>query len=182
MVSAVWLLIPAALTALWIVRLPLPFARKAVALVAVAHLTGVFALTFFPFPVDSSWPLSGFPQYVHPNLVPFATIGAALQDGPRSQDFRALLGNALLLLPLGVYLPMLSARYRRWWIVLLAAIALSTAIELGQLLVSVVALHIPYRSTDIDDVLVNSAGAMAGYVLYLAARPLAARRRELRAR
>jgi len=58
----------------------------------------------------------------------------------------------------------------RWWRVALLAFLVSTAIELTQ-------LAVPDRSADIDDVLVNVAGALIGYALFLATRVAVSRRR-----
>lgn len=99
------------------------------------------------------------------NLEPLATIDRALELGTRSASFRLMIGNILAFVPLGILLPM--AVRSRWSLVLLAitALGLSVAIELGQLAVSVW-LGYAYRSTDVDDVILNVLGALVGYVAY----------------
>jgi glycopeptide antibiotics resistance protein len=72
---------------------------------------------------------------------------------------RNLLGNLALLLPLGLLGPIAIPALDRWWRIALLAVLVSTAIELTQLLV-------PDRSADIDDVIVNVAGALLGYALF----------------
>ena len=70
-----------------------------------------------------------------------------------------VLGNLVMLFPLGLYLPMLYPRCRRFLPVLAFALLTSIGIECLQLVTS-------YRSTDIDDVILNTAGACAGFAIY----------------
>ncbi len=107
------------------------------------------------------------------NLEPFATIERALELGPRSLSFRLMLGNIAAFVPLGILLPMV---FRSGWslaLVAIGAVGLSAAVELGQLVISVW-LGYAYRSTDIDDVILNVFGAALGYLAFLAIRALGA--------
>ena len=115
-------------------------------------LIGGLVLTLEP-----AHPLPG--QVVDDNLVPFQTLGIYLNN--LSSDFwlRNLFGNLALLLPLGLLGPIALPALDRWWRVALLALLVSSAIELTQLLV-------PDRSADIDDVIVNVAGAMVGYLVF----------------
>jgi glycopeptide antibiotics resistance protein len=97
------------------------------------------------------------------NLDPFATIDRALQLGPRSGSFRLMIGNVAAFVPFGLLLP-LAFRWAGLVTTLLATIVLSVAIELGQLGGSL-ALGYAYRSTDVDDVILNVTGGMAGFVV-----------------
>lgn len=99
------------------------------------------------------------------NLEPFATIDRALQLGTRSASFRLMIGNIIAFVPLGIMLPM--AVRTRWPLLLVAgaALALSAAIELAQLTISVW-LGYAYRSTDVDDVILNVLGALVGFVAF----------------
>jgi glycopeptide antibiotics resistance protein len=72
---------------------------------------------------------------------------------------RQLLGNLVMLLPLGIYLPLLYRWASNFWSVVLGAMVVSSVIELLQLATS-------YRSTDVDDVFLNTVGAAAGYAIY----------------
>ncbi len=107
------------------------------------------------------------------NTVPFATIERAFELGTRSLSFRLMLGNIFAFVPFGLLLPL---AYRLRWPVLivgLSATALSVAIELGQSAISQW-LGYAYRSTDIDDVILNVLGALIGVVafaIWQAARP-----------
>jgi glycopeptide antibiotics resistance protein len=78
---------------------------------------------------------------------------------------RNALGNLGLLLPLGLLGPIALPALGRWWRVLLASLVISVGIEVGQ-------LWIPDRSADVDDVILNAAGALLGYVAWRAIRAL----------
>jgi glycopeptide antibiotics resistance protein len=101
------------------------------------------------------------------NLEPFATIDRALELGPRSPSFRLMIGNIAAFVPLGILLPMVFRSRWSFALVVVGAVGLSAAIELGQLAISVW-LGFAYRSTDIDDVILNSLGAVVGYVAFAA--------------
>jgi len=75
-----------------------------------------------------------------------------------------VIGNAVMLLPLAIFVPLLSSRLSGFIPVFLICLLVSVGIELMQLITS-------YRSTDIDDVILNTAGAVVGYLLYLLVRP-----------
>jgi len=138
----------------------------------VGYLLVLLALTFFPF--------DGFAgnQAVDLRLQAFRTINFALRQGIRSHEFLVLVGNVAALVPVGLLLPAVVGR-RSLLLVLVAGFGLSLAIEAGQLAASV-ALGFAYRSADIDDVIVNVAGAVLGYVLFVLLSALRTRRDTLR--
>lgn len=72
---------------------------------------------------------------------------------------KQVLGNFVMLLPLGIYLPLLYRRMSNFFIVLIVSFLVSVMIELLQLITS-------YRSADVDDVLLNTIGACVGFILY----------------
>ena len=67
----------------------------------------------------------------------------------------------IALAPLGVYGPALRPALRDWRRFLLVAAAMAVAIETAQLLGSL-AEGFTYRVTDVDDALLNAAGALGG--------------------
>jgi len=75
------------------------------------------------------------------------------------------LGNFVLLMPLGVYLPLLLPRARRIAGTVLIGFGVSLAIELGQLGVSAL-LGYTYKITDIDDIILNTAGVAVGFGVF----------------
>lgn len=111
-------------------------------------------------------PAHPFPgQVVHGNVIPFHTIATYLDNLGSWFWVRNALGNLVLLLPLGLLGPIAFPALDRWWRIALLALLISTAIELTQ-------LAVPDRSADIDDVIVNVAGALLGFGLLRAVRRL----------
>jgi glycopeptide antibiotics resistance protein len=120
----------------------------------VAYLGVLAVLVFLPFG-------RGMDLGDRLNTVPFATIDRAFELGLRSPSFRLMLGNIAAFVPFGLLLPL--AFKLRWPILTvgLAALALSGGIELGQATISEW-LGYAYRSTDIDDVILNVLGGLVG--------------------
>lgn len=73
---------------------------------------------------------------------------------------KQVLGNFIMLLPFGIYFPLLYRSLSNVFTVTLAGFLVSLTIELLQLATS-------FRSADVDDVLLNTLGALCGYLLYL---------------
>ena len=92
---------------------------------------------------------------------PFQEILRGLRGGP--WVFFMLLGNIGMFLPLGFF-PALLWRRPRWWKSLFIGFAASVTIEFVQFFIG--------RSTDIDDVILNTTGALLGYWLFCLARAL----------
>jgi glycopeptide antibiotics resistance protein len=70
-----------------------------------------------------------------------------------------VIGNLVMLLPLGIYIPLLFPKLSGFFRVFIICLLVSISIELMQLITSV-------RSTDIDDVILNTCGALIGYIIY----------------
>lgn len=121
-------------------------------------LIGGLVLTLQP-----AHPLPG--QVVDDNLVPFHTLAIYLRNLGSEFWMRNLFGNLALLLPLGLLGPIALPALDRWWRIALVALLYSVAIELLQRLV-------PARSADIDDVIVNVAGALIGYAAFVTVRAI----------
>jgi glycopeptide antibiotics resistance protein len=71
-----------------------------------------------------------------------------------------ILGNLLLLAPLGVFLPVLSPSYRRWWATVGTGFLVTLFIELFQFFLAV-------RVFDVDDLILNTLGVGLGYGLFV---------------
>lgn len=93
---------------------------------------------------------------VDDNFILFKTIRIYLANLESPFWIGQLIGNLLLLLPVGLLGPIAFPAMNGWGRVLLAAVVLSAAIELAQ-------LRVPNRSADVDDMLVNVIGALIGY-------------------
>lgn len=99
------------------------------------------------------------------NLVPFATIGPQVAAASGSALVQ-LIGNVGLLLPLGLIGPIVAPSLRRASRLALVALGASVAIEVVQLLGTVARLI--QRSVDVDDLILNVAGALLGWLLWRA--------------
>jgi glycopeptide antibiotics resistance protein len=130
--------------------------RPLAALLLALWLIGGLVLTLQP-----AHPLPG--QVVDDNLVPFHTLAIYWRNLGSEFWMRNLFGNLFLLLPLGLLGPIALPGLDRWWRIALAALLYSAAIELIQRVV-------PDRSADIDDVMVNVAGALLGYLAFVIVR------------
>lgn len=113
------------------------------------------------FTLQPAYPLPG--QVVDDNLVPFHTLAIYWRNPDSWFWMRNLFGNLFLLLPLGLLGPIALPALDRWWRIALVALLYSVAIE-------VIQLAVPDRSADIDDVIVNVAGALLGYLAFVTVR------------
>ncbi len=141
-----------ALCAYYLVILPLPESRTA--LVAYAATPKLEAFTF----------VGDFAQAAQTcglSLASPATWRALLS----TPDVYMTLFNVLLTFPVGFY-----ARYlfgARWWQAMLAGFLTSLFFELTQLSGLYGIYAHPYRLFDVDDLIVNTTGALVGYVCTL---------------
>ena len=141
--------------------------RTLAAQVALALYLGWLAgETFFPLPVTAAALRAGAAAHpgggLHANLVPFSSIGHLLALGWHWPAIRLLAGNIVVFVPIGFLAPTACAGLGTWRRVLLAALALSVAIELGQLVLSLLVGY-SYRVTEIDDVILNVSGVLLGF-------------------
>ncbi|MFE8695989.1 VanZ family protein [Cytobacillus sp. FJAT-53684] len=114
----------------------------------------IYSLTLFPFP---------FYAYSHMerggiNLTPFATIYGLLTNANFMFSLRNIVGNILLFIPLGFSIP-LRFKVNKFWKVILLGFFTSCLVEVIQLFTSI-------RSFDVDDLILNTIGAIIGLALY----------------
>ncbi len=110
--------------------------------------------TLFPKEVDWRW------QLQHAQLTPFQEIKRGLR-GPWVMFL--VLANMGIFIPLGFFVALLWRR-PRWWKTTLIGFFASVLIEFVQLFIA--------RSSDIDDVILNTTGALAGFWLFYLLRAL----------
>jgi len=131
-------------------------------IVARCALTGavawILALTIFPIPVDARlW--NSHRLFSNMSFVPFRNIGGQLAQGLERPEARQVLGNVVLFVPLGFLLPLAVRTFARAWATLVVAAGLSLLIEIAQAI-------LPSHSTDVDDVILNTAGAALGFLAF----------------
>lgn len=95
------------------------------------------------------------------NTVPFKTINMYYKGYERGNTNASynLLGNLIGFIPLGLLLPWAIPFFRRGWAMLLAALAVPFGYEGAQLTTGL-------GIFDVDDLLLNGTGAIAGYLVF----------------
>lgn len=118
-----------------------------------AYLVYLVYLTFF----DHIYGRAFFHRRV--NLIPFRTIDwYIMNSNNRKIMLINIVGNIVAFMPMGFLLPLVSERMIKWSKVMMTALLATLTIEIVQYAFGV-------GVTDIDDVILNMAGAGAGYLL-----------------
>lgn len=137
-------------------RNPLRFAARLLAMLCAFALMVAFAvvlakLTLQPSPASEA--------LTHTNLRPGRSLRAYL-DQPELRDaVRQIGGNLLLGVPFGILVPVLAPHTRGVLRVLLLTATVMLLVEFAQ------GALVTGRAFDIDDVILNTTGALIGYVL-----------------
>lgn len=128
--------------------------REVIMQIFFVYVVCLIAITFFEFRVFfTSWHFSA-------NLSPFTETIAMLKGARLGISLINILGNLILLAPLGFFLPTLNKAFRKFYKVLLAGFFVSLAIELLQYILMV-------RLFDVDDLIYNTIGVVFGYIVHL---------------
>ncbi|MGW6983809.1 VanZ family protein [Streptomyces sp. NPDC054932] len=137
-------------------RRPVHPAVRALAMVTAFLGTVLFSAVLARLTLE---PSADSAALVHSNVRPGHSISAYLDGTSAVEAVRQLGGNLLLGLPFGVLLPVLLPPARGLLRVAAVTVALMTLVELTQ------GALITGRVFDIDDVILNTAGALIGYLL-----------------
>ncbi len=92
------------------------------------------------------------------NFVPLYTIRGFFADGVNVRFVVNIIANVLMFSPIGFCLPLFWNKFQKWWKLLCIGVAFSAGIETVQLFIG--------RSVDVDDVALNVAGVMLGYLVF----------------
>ena len=163
--AVIWLL---ARTAVWIRNRRIDRKREAVLLLMYVNLAVIIRFVFFPRALADGHvqPLLFDPSAVFPfrvNAVPFVH----LFDYDNIRDIVwNVVGNAAMFIPSGIVLPIVYRKLNSFWKVVGAGALISLCIEIIQLPFSV-------RASDLDDLILNTAGVMIGYAFYSLVKRLA---------
>lgn len=159
-ISAAWCVSRAAV---WVRMRRISWKREAQLLLVYVCIAVIVRFTFCPFEkidgriqplifdMANAWP----PRI---NLVPFTYL---FDYEKLHEALLNLIGNVLMFVPVGVVFPSVYRQLNTHGRAIAAGVGFSLAIELMQL---------PFvdRVSDIDDLLLNSAGYILGYLIYLA--------------
>ena len=118
----------------------------ALTVVLIIYITGVYHFTGAGTLYEGM--RYGFDGTLEYNVIPFS----------KNIDIVGYALNILLFIPLGILLPIMNERNKRFKALIIGAIGFSVMIELSQIL--------NHRATDIDDILLNTLGAVLGYGMY----------------
>lgn len=124
----------------------------------VPHLAAAYVFAFFISAILST---TGVPSVLYVridaniNLIPFTDIFS---------NFIQYVENILLFMPVGFLLPVLWTKFERLSLTVIAGALFSLFIEVSQLFC--------YRATDIDDLIMNTLGALLGFYIYIAIKAL----------
>lgn len=153
--------------------------RKIIAVLFGGYCAMMLVLMLYrPVPGVAEFGSDAYWQQVreNTNLTPFHTIsnfwevlihrdfylarwGTEYYASVRQHAFVNLVGNVVMFLPLGFFLGALWKGLRRLWRCLAVSALLVTAVELTQMLTL-------RGSCDVDDLILNLAGAGVGYILF----------------
>ena len=135
--------------------------RELMLLLMYVNLAVLLRITFFPMETVNGRviPLeldtaNMFPLRI--NIIPFVNI---LDYIDPADILLNIPGNVMMFIPSGIILPILYKRLNSFWKVTAAGALMSLGIEVLQLPFEV-------RASDVDDLILNTAGAMAGYGIY----------------
>lgn len=101
-------------------------------------------------------------------FIPFETIRQQLSTIGTDESRTQLLGNTLLFLPWGFFLPLLWRRFRGFFRMAGMCLSLTCFIEFTQLFIG--------RTVDVDDLVLNFAGSMVGAGLWWVCHRIARRK------
>ncbi len=159
--SVIWLLTR---LYVWLKQKRVDWKREAILLLMYINLAVIIRYVFFPKALVNGHvqPLVFDPAALFPlrvNLIPLVY----LFDYESARDIIwNVAGNACMFIPGGIILPLVYRQLNSFGKVLAAGALMSLCIELLQ-------LPFPSRATDIDDLILNTAGIAVGWLIYSAA-------------
>lgn len=166
--AAIWLIVR---IVVWIVRGRIDLRREAMLLLMYINLAVIIRFTFFPMAlVDGKvQPLVFDASQIYPfklNLIPFTNLFAFAGT---KETLTNIIGNVAMFIPSGIVLPIVYKRLDSFWKTVAAGAAISLCIELIQLLFYT-------RTTDTNDLILNTLGVMIGYGIYALIKKLSRRK------
>jgi glycopeptide antibiotics resistance protein len=129
------------------------------------YLVCIFTVTVVPVPITArdipENKVMNFIPVVHTAKVFFTTLSPERRF-MRWHVIENIVGNVLLFMPLGMFLPFIVRKMNSVGGIALAGFALSYCIESVQLVSRIFG---NYRTVDIDDIILNTAGAVIGFII-----------------
>ena len=122
------------------------------------YLSILFYLLFFSEEYDRNIIATGYRYNFIPLKEILRFINYREQLGMMSVMINVV-GNVVAFVPFGFFIPIISSGLRKTWKVILLGFLLSLSVEILQLVTRV-------GSCDIDDLILNTLGAVLGYALF----------------
>lgn len=124
----------------------------------------VFHITILPLPLDKSGveSLSMFVTGNYINIIPFKDISGY----GWFSFFRQIVGNIIMFMPYGFLLQSITKNTQNIKTVAISAFKVSLLIETLQLIICTFIIKAPFRIFDINDLIMNTFGAIVGYIMY----------------
>ena len=165
--AAAWLLTR---LVLWIKKKHIDWKREAVLLLMYINFAVIIRFSFFPMARLNGevQPLLFDSKTLFPFRVNFVPLVHLFDYDNRRDLLLNVIGNTCMFIPSGILFPIVYRKLNNFWKVVGAGVLLSLCIEILQLPFSV-------RATDIDDLLLNTAGVIIGYAVYSLVRRAAKR-------
>ena len=161
-ISVIWVVVRAVC---WIKAKRFDIKRELQLLLVYICIVVVVRFTFCPFgKVDGKiQPLLFDSTKIFPLWVNFKPFIYLFDYPAMKEALLNLIGNAAMFIPLGIVWPAVFKKLNTHGKVIAAGVGVSLAIEI---------LQLPFfdRATDIDDLILNSAGFLLGYGIYLLAK------------
>ena len=140
----------------------------------VLFLMYLALLVYFLFFAESFGRIAPKSRGYSYNLVPFKEISRFWiyreKLGIRAMMLN-IVGNIVAFMPCGFFLPIVSRRSKKWYNTVIISFMFSLFVETIQLIFRV-------GSFDVDDLLLNTAGGILGFVLYCSVQQMRIWRRE----
>ncbi len=158
LICALWILVRAAL---WVKARRIDWRREAKLLLVLGCLVVIARFTLFAFFRENGriQPLSFLPDRAWPPLVNFTPLLYLFDYESVADAVLNVAGNALMFVPVGLIWPYVYKELRTPLRALLAGVGFS-------LLIEVIQLPFYNRTTDIDDLILNTLGFALGFLLY----------------
>jgi glycopeptide antibiotics resistance protein len=131
----------------------------------VFYLLGVTGLVLFPLNIvfdGTSQVRTGTVNFI-PVIETIRMVTSISDSFMFKFSLKNIVGNFLLLLPLGFFLPLLWKRFYKLKNTMLLGVLVSFGIEMLQLLEALLGNH---RRSDIDDLILNTIGLWVGYLIF----------------
>lgn len=142
--------------------------KPVVFILSLSYLLLILILTLQPIFI-SSYKLTVDEVKLSGNIKPFSLIIPQWRNVLSGQRgaFRQFFGNIIMFMPVGILMPLIFKRTKRFFWMLLGGFLFALSIETLQLVLCFAGMCL--RSFDVDDLILNTFGAMLGYIVYLIA-------------